>query len=396
MITSPAQRLSAVEEYYFSRKLAEVRALELRGHHIVNLGIGNPDMMPSADTLEALAVALQKSDHHGYQPYRGIPDLRKAISEFLRTSYGVTINPDTELLPLIGSKEGILYTSLAFLNPGDEVLIPDPGYPTYTSVTRLVEAVPRFYALSESTSWQPDLDELESADLGRVKLMWVNYPHMPTGVPADPETFRRLVAFARRHRILLCHDNPYSHIVHQGRPTSILAVPGAAEVAVELNSLSKSHNMAGWRIGWVAGAQDHIDVILKVLSNVESGIFRPLQHAAATALRLPESWHTDLRAQYRRRREHGERLAALLGCDVHPGQVGMFVWARIPDHAQGAEAFSDMLLDKGRIFITPGTVFGSRGDRFIRISLCSPEGVFEEAIRRARQLDAAGKWTEAV
>jgi LL-diaminopimelate aminotransferase len=382
MTIPPAQRLDGVEEYYFSRKLAEIRQMEADGTSIINLGIGSPDMSPSASTIERLSESARAPRHHGYQPYKGIRELRLAIARYYARTYNTEVHPEQEIFPLIGSKEGVLYLSLAFLNEGDIVLIPDPGYPTYSSVTRLVGAVRRGYEVSERTRWLPDFAAIESEGMERVKLMWVNYPHMPTGANPPIEALQQIVDFARRHRILIGFDNPYSAIIHEGSPQSILACSGARDVAVELNSLSKSHNMAGWRIGWAVGAKEHVDAILRVATNIESGMFLPLQHAAVEALNTPDEWYRNLREEYRRRRSHGEAIMQAIGCSIPPGQSGMFVWARIPDGSPGAEAFVDALLKDRRIFLAPGIIFGENGERHVRLSLCSNVDVFQQALAR--------------
>lgn len=387
MIIQTAERLKELKEYYFSIKLKEVRGLLDAGHKVINLGIGSPDLAPSAPTVEALVEASRQENAHGYQPYKGIGPMRKAMAAWYKTTYGVLLDPETEILPLIGSKEGITHISLAFLNPGDEVLIPELGYPSYRSVSEMTGAVVRTYPLKEKESWQPDWEKMEQEDYSRVKLMWMNYPHMPTGAPARVETFEKAVAFAQNHKILLCHDNPYSLILNDHEPFSILSVAGAGEVAVELNSMSKSHNMAGWRVGWVSGAQDYIDPVLKVKSNVDSGMFLGLQQAAVKALENPKEWHNEQNLIYKRRRLLAERIVVALNCSFDPAQSGMFVWAKVPDKLVSTEKLVDHLLYKEHIFLTPGLVFGKKGDRFIRISLCANENQLEEALKRLENFD---------
>ncbi|MEL6842710.1 MAG: aminotransferase class I/II-fold pyridoxal phosphate-dependent enzyme, partial [Bacteroidota bacterium] len=371
--------------YYFARKLRELRARMAAGEDIINLGIGNPDMSPSDSTLKTLVKTAIEPDQHGYQPYKGIPALRQAFADWYVRTYGVSLNPDSEILPLMGSKEGIMHISMAFLNEGDEVLVPNPGYPTYSSVAKLVGAKIRHYDLTEAKSWQPDFDALEQTDLSKVKIMWVSYPHMPTGAAASRELFARLVAFGKKHQILICHDNPYSLVLNP-EPLSIFEVDGAKEVAVELNSLSKSHNMAGWRIGAVSGAADYISTILKVKSNMDSGMFRPLQEAAVTALGNSFEWHGERNEVYRFRRSIAESILRALGCEFQEEQVGMFVWARIPEHAASSEAFSDQVLNEAKVFLTPGFIFGSNGEGYVRISLCTVTPRLQEALTRILEM----------
>ncbi|MEL6650917.1 MAG: aminotransferase class I/II-fold pyridoxal phosphate-dependent enzyme [Bacteroidota bacterium] len=385
MIISAANRLDHVQEYYFARKLRELRARMAAGEDIINLGIGNPDMSPSDSTLKTLVKTAIEPDQHGYQPYKGIPALRQAFADWYVRTYGVSLNPDSEILPLMGSKEGIMHISMAFLNEGDEVLVPNPGYPTYSSVAKLVGAKIRHYDLTEAKSWQPDFDALEQTDLSKVKIMWVSYPHMPTGAAASRELFARLVAFGKKHQILICHDNPYSLVLNP-EPLSIFEVDGAKEVAVELNSLSKSHNMAGWRIGAVSGAADYISTVLKVKSNMDSGMFRPLQEAAVTALGNSFEWHGERNEVYRFRRSIAESILRALGCEFQEEQVGMFVWARIPEHAASSEAFSDQVLNEAKVFLTPGFIFGSNGEGYVRISLCTVTPRLQEALTRILEM----------
>ncbi|MDP5171815.1 MAG: aminotransferase class I/II-fold pyridoxal phosphate-dependent enzyme [Bacteroidia bacterium] len=383
MIVSPAARLQEVSEYYFAKKLRELRERMNKGEDIINLGIGNPDMAPSDDTVKALINSAVEPHHHGYQPYKGIPALRNGFANWYLNTYGVTLDPEQEILPLIGSKEGIMHISMAFLNPGDQVLVPNPGYPTYTSVTRLVEAEPVFYALTEENGWKPDLEALAAQDLSKVKLMWINYPHMPTGTNASLADLEELVAFAQKHQILLCHDNPYSLVLNK-EPRSIFSVPGAWEVAIELNSLSKSHNMAGWRIGMVAGAQPYVDTVMRVKSNMDSGMFLPMQEAAAAALNNSYEWHRARNEEYAERKVIACQLLDTLGCSYATDQAGMFVWASTPDGTDGF-AFTDAVLDETLVFLTPGGIFGSEGNNYVRISLCTPKHRLQEALERIRE-----------
>jgi len=394
MIIKPATRLEHLKEYYFSVKLKEVKALQDAGHDVINLGIGSPDLAPSPETIRTLIASAERQDSHGYQPYKGIAALRRAIAGWYGREYGVALDPETEILPLIGSKEGITHISLAFLDAGDEVLIPELGYPSYRSVSEMVGATVRTYPLVEAQGYQPDWDFLHNADLSRVKLMWVNYPHMPTGAPATRGLFEQLVAFAQDKKILLCHDNPYSLVLNRQKPVSLLSVPGSREVCLELNSMSKSHNMAGWRVGWVSGAKAYLDAVLKVKSNVDSGMFLPLQEAAVTALQNSESWHAERNAAYRSRRELVHQILDQLRCTYRHDQEGLFVWAKAPDQISSVEKLVDELLYQRHIFITPGFVFGQPGDRFIRLSLCTPENRLEqvlERLRTAKILGSAGK-----
>jgi LL-diaminopimelate aminotransferase len=381
MIISQANRLAHVKEYYFARKLRELRSRIANGEDIINLGIGNPDMSPSDETLKSLVQHAVEPSNHGYQPYKGIAALRMAFADWYLRMYGVELSPDEEILPLMGSKEGIMHISLAFLNQGDQVLVPNPGYPTYSSVSKMVGAEIISYELSARTNWYPDFEALERRDLNQVKIMWVNYPHMPTGTPATAELFAKLIAFGKKHQILICHDNPYSLVLNP-EPMSLLSVPGAKEVAIELNSLSKSHNMAGWRTGMVCGAADYMTTILKVKSNMDSGMFQPIQEAAVTALNNNAVWHQERNAEYRFRRSIAERLLEVLGCEFNPDQVGMFLWARIPKTGESSDAFSDRILNQSLVFLTPGFIFGSQGEGYVRLSLCTPKERLQEALGR--------------
>lgn len=383
----PAKRIQHVEEYYFSRKLAEVRSLDRPDAPVINLGIGSPDLAPSEETIQALASSALNPAHHGYQNYKGIPALRRGIAQFYQDTYGVSLQPDQEVLPLMGSKEGIFHISMAFLNEGDEVLIPDPGYPTYASATCLAGGRVRTYAMNESLGWGIDIEALSREDLSRVRIMWVNFPHMPTGRVASMDELSALVDLARKNHFLLVNDNPYSLILND-TPRSLLAVPGAQDVAMELNSLSKSHNMAGWRIGWAAGRREYIDAVLKVKSNMDSGMFLSLQHAAVEALRLGPEWFNQLNEIYRQRRKKGESLLRLLGCTYEENQSGLFLWARVPAVVQDVESWVDELLYGTHVFITPGMVFGEAGRRHVRISLCATEDLMDEALERIRKWQA--------
>lgn len=378
----PAKRLDEVKEYYFSGKLREVRQMMAEGKDVINMGIGSPDLPPSPQVIEAIATAMADAKAHEYQSYQGLPELREAIAAFYNSHFGVSLNPANEILPLMGSKEGIMHISMAFLNEGDKVLIPNPGYPTYTSATKLVGAEPLFYNLSETNNWEPDFNALEALDLKDVKLMWVNYPHMPTGAKGSREMFTKLVAFASRHNILLVNDNPYSFILNEDRPLSIFQAEGAKEVALELNSLSKTFNMAGWRVGMVLGNATLIDAVLKVKSNMDSGMFYGIQKGAIAALQSGSDWFQELNEVYSKRRELIFKLADLLGCTYNHDTAGLFVWARLPAGITDAEAYVDSILLEKHIFLTPGTVFGTAGEGYIRFSLCAPQQVIEKAINR--------------
>lgn len=380
----PADRLASVQEYYFSRKLKEVARLNAEGRDIISLAIGSPDMPPSPQTIETLCREAVKADGHGYQPTIGTPELRKAMSAFYRRWYGVELDASTEIQPLIGSKEGILHVTLAFCNPGDRVLVPNPGYPTYTALSRLLGAEVVNYDLTEAGGWQPDFEQLERMDLSHVKLMWTNYPHMPTGAPARRETYERLVAFAQKHGIVIVNDNPYSFILNEGELLSILQVPGAKDCCIEFNSMSKSFNMPGWRVGMLATNADFITWILKVKTNIDSGTFRALQLAAAEALTTnTDEWHLQANVRtYAPRRAIAEQIMQVLGCTFDARQTGMFLWGRIPDSYATVEELTERVLHEARVFITPGFIFGSNGERYIRISLCAKEERMREALER--------------
>ena len=386
----PASRLASVQEYYFSRKLKEVAQMNAEGKNVISLAIGSPDMPPSEATIDVLCREARKADSHGYQPTVGTPELRRAMAGFYRRWYGVDLDPQTEIQPLIGSKEGILHVTLAFVNPGDEVLVPNPGYPTYTSLSTLLGAKIVNYDLGEDNGWQPDFEALERMDLSRVKLMWTNYPNMPTGANARRETYERLVSFARRHGILIVNDNPYSFILNRGEHLSLLQVPGAKECCIEFNSMSKSHNMPGWRVGMLATNAEFVRWILKVKSNIDSGTFRPLQLAAAQAYENSEEWHWQANVEtYASRRRLAEEIMTTLGCTFDPTQVGMFLWGRIPDSYADVEQLTERVLHDVHVFITPGFIFGSNGSRYIRISLCAKEPQFQEALRRIKGLNSS-------
>ena len=381
---TPAERVNQVSEYYFSRKLKEIAEMKAAGKDVINLGIGSPDLPPSKETIDTLCRHAQRPDVHGYQPYVGIPELRQAFSEWYKEWYKVGLDPKTEVQPLIGSKEGVLHISMAFLNPGDGVLIPNPGYPTYMSVSKLVGARIVNYNLKKELGWYPDFEELEKTDLEGVKLMWVNYPNMPTGADASLGLFEKLVAFGRKHSILIVNDNPYSFILND-TPLSILSIPGAKEVCIELNSLSKSHNMPGWRIAMLASNAQFVQWVLKVKSNVDSGQFLPMQYAAVEALKAPKEWYGSMNDVYRRRRKRAEEIMQMLGCLVDKGQVGLFLWGKIPDGITSGEELSNKILYNSNIFITPGFIFGDLGDKYIRISLCCNEIILDKALERLRK-----------
>lgn len=382
----PADRLSQVAEYYFSRKLKEIDRLNAEGKDIVSLAIGSPDMPPSRQTIDKLCEVARQAGSHGYQPTMGTPELRQAMAGFYKRWYGVSIDPQTEIQPLIGSKEGILHITLAFVNTGDKVLVPNPGYPTYTSLSKLLGAEVVTYNLREDDGWQPDFEQLEAMDLTGVRLMWTNYPNMPTGAPARMETYRRLVSFARRHNIVVVNDNPYSLILNE-KPVSLMQVEGAKDCCIELNSMSKSHNMPGWRVGMCVSNRQFIQWILKVKSNIDSGTFRGIQLAAAEAYNNSDAWHRQANIEtYRRRRSLAEAIMQELGCEYGGDQVGMFLWGRIPDRYATAEELTEKVLHRARVFITPGFIFGSNGERYVRISLCAKDEKMEEALKRIKEM----------
>ena len=406
MIIAPATRTLSVKEYYFSRKNREIARLNQQRaaqglDPVINLGIGSPDGSPSPEAVEALCCCARKDGVHGYQSYTGIPELRQAMADWYQKWYGVALDPSSEIQPLAGSKEGILLLSLAFLNPGDKVLVPDPGYPTYTSATLMCEAELVKYNLTEEGGWYPDFAELEGMDLSGVKLMWVNYPNMPTGAPARREVFEKLVAFARKHRILLVNDNPYSFVLNE--QLSILSVPGARECCLEMNSLSKSHNMAGWRVGMIVGQSDVIRELLKVKTQMDSGMFRGIQEAAVKALQAGPEWYDTLNAEYRRRQEVARRIMDTLGCTYDPAAGGLYVWGRIPempgqlgqagtpgpDQLSPAQVLSDRILYEAGVFLTPGFIFGKNGSNYLRISLCANVPTLERALGKVRKMQQA-------
>ena len=375
-----ADRLLTVEEYYFSKKLREVNALKLNGAPIINLGIGSPDLAPPKGVITAITKSMSDASAHKYQSYQGLPELRSAISGFYKAHYDIMLNPETQVLPLIGSKEGIMHISMAYLNKGDAVLIPNPGYPTYMSVTKLVGAIPVFYDLKPASNWQPDLVSLNAMDVSKIKLMWVNYPHMPTGTLVDKEILKGLVDFAKKNDILLVNDNPYSFILND-YPFSIFNIEGADEVCLELNSLSKTFNMAGWRVGMLIGAKAYINSVIKVKSNMDSGMFYGIQKGAIEALNSPKNWFSDLNFIYSERRKLIWELATALNCNFEKNTSGMFVWAKLPDGISSL-SFIDKMLKDYNLFIAPGNIFGSNGEGYIRFSLCAPEEVIKEAIKR--------------
>ena len=383
-MVKPADRLSLVQEYYFSRKLKEVAQMNAEGKDVISLAIGSPDMPPSEKTIEKLCEVAHEPSAHGYQPTIGIPELRKAMAQYYKRWFNVDLDAATEIQPLIGSKEGILHITLALCNPGDEVLIPNPGYPTYTSLSKLLGQKIVYYNLLEQNAWQPDWNQLEALDTSRVKLMWTNYPNMPTGGDAMAETYEHLVAFAKERNIVIVNDNPYSFIINS-HPRSILQVPGAKECCIELNSMSKSHNMPGWRVGLCASNKEFISWILKVKSNIDSGTFRGLQLAAAEAYGNSDEWHHNANfTTYKRRREIAEEIMTTLGCSFDPNQVGMFLWGRIPDCYENCEHLTEKVLHEARVFITPGFIFGSNGNRYVRISLCAKDENMRIALERIR------------
>lgn len=384
----PADRLGNVNEYYFSRKLKEVARMNAEGMDIISLGIGSPDLPPSERTIEVLCENAKRSDSHGYQPTTGIPELRRAMADWYKRWYNVDLNPDTEIQPLIGSKEGILHVTLALVNPGEQVLVPNPGYPTYTSLNKILGSEIVNYDLCEKNHWQPDFETLEKMDLSKVKVMWTNYPNMPTGANASMELFEKLVDFARRHNLVIVNDNPYSFILNK-KPLSILNVPGAKECCIEFNSMSKSHNMPGWRVGMMATNATFIQWVLKIKSNIDSGTFRPLQLAAAEAYNNTPEWHEAANYEvYSHRRCLAECIMGELGCTFDKEQVGMFLWGKIPECYENVEDLTEKVLHEAKVFIAPGFIFGSNGKRYIRISLCAKEDKLEEALKRIQLMNS--------
>ena len=372
---TPANRVGSVQEYYFSRKLKEVAEMNAAGKNVINLGVGSPDLPPSERTIETLCEHARQPNEHGYQPYVGIPELRKGFADWYKKWYDVDLDPKTEIQPLIGSKEGILHISLAFLNPGEGVLVPNPGYPTYSSVSKLVEANLISYELKEELGWQPDFDELEKMDLSNVKLMWTNYPNMPTGANASMELYEKLVAFGKKHGIIICNDNPYSFILNE-YPSSILSVPGAKDICIEMN----------WRMAMLASNAQFVQWVLRVKSNIDSGQFKPMQYAAVEALSAPKEWYDNMNQVYRSRRNLAGQIMRTLGCEYDEKQVGMFLWGKIPAGAKGSEAIADRVLYEANVFLTPGFIFGSQGERYIRISLCCKNETLEEALKRVKKI----------
>ena len=385
MIIKPAERTNSVSEYYFSKKLQEIDQMNRQGLNVISLGVGAPDRMPPKDAISTLVSEAQNPKNHAYQSYKGIKEMRDGFAAWYKRFYHVELDPDKEIQPLAGSKEGILLLSLAFLNKGDKVLVPNPGYPTYSSASKLVEAEIISYDLKEDRGWMPDFETLENMDLGRVKLMWTNYPNMPTGANATPELYERLVDFARRKNLVIVNDNPYSFILNE-KPISILSVPGAKECCIEFNSMSKSHNMPGWRIGMLASNPEFVQWILKVKSNIDSGMFRAMQLAAATALEAEADWYDGNNRNYRNRRHLAGEIMKALGCTYDEKQVGMFLWGKIPDSCKDVEELTEKVLHEARVFITPGFIFGSNGARYIRISLCCKDNKLAEALERIKRI----------
>jgi aspartate/methionine/tyrosine aminotransferase len=381
LLIEPASRIQGLEEYYFSSKLKEIRQMNATGIPVINLGIGSPDQPPAPDVIEELQNQSVLADVHGYQAYQGIPELRKGFAAWYKDHYEAELDPDSEILPLFGSKEGLMHIAMAFLGEGDEALVPDPGYPAYAAVTRLAGARVKSYPLLPENDWLPDLNFIETMGLHRTKVMWVNYPHMPTGKKATRRLFEELVSFARQHKILLVNDNPYSFILND-EPLSLLSVPGAKETALELNSLSKSHNMAGWRIGMVAGRKEYLDYLIRFKSQMDSGMFKPMQMAAAKALSLGKEWYQEVNRVYADRKVAVHQLFDYLGCKYSLDQSGLFVWARIPEKEESGRALSERILQGSRVFITPGFIFGAQGERYIRASLCQPKEVILQAYER--------------
>lgn len=381
MEIAKSKRLDGIGEYYFSQKLREIEQLNKAGKNIINLGIGSPDLPPHLSIIKVLQEQAGLENTHAYQSYKGVPAFRNAIANWYQTQYRVSLNPDTQILPLLGSKEGIMHICMTYLNEGDQVLIPNPGYPTYTSAVKLAGGTPIYFDLTEEGNWEPNFESLAAIDLSRVKLMWVNYPQMPTGKKTSIELFEKLIAFGQQHQILICHDNPYSFILND-EPMSLLSLPGAMDTAIELNSLSKSHNMAGWRVGMLCGAAERINEVLTFKSNMDSGMFLPVQHAAAAALSLGTEWYKSVNEVYAKRREKVFELLQTLQCTYSINQVGMFVWAKVPAGIKDGYELSDQVLYNSNVFITPGGIFGSAGNQFIRVSLCGSIEKFEEAIQQ--------------
>lgn len=384
MIIQPADRLSDVQEYYFSKKLKEIRKLNAEGKNIINLGIGSPDLAPSEATIDALIETAKDDKSHGYQSYTGTPEFRGAIADWAKRTYNINFDGNGEILPLMGSKEGILHISMAFLNPGDKVLVPNPGYPTYSSVTNLVQAEIEYYDLDEANGWNIDIEALKKKDFSNIKLLWLNFPHMPTGAQADEKVLKELIALAKEKEFLIINDNPYSLILNP-EPRSIFNLEGAKEVALELNSFSKSHNMAGWRIGWLTGDESYLSTILRVKSNMDSGMFLGLQRAAIKALSNTTEWHDNQNNIYKTRKDLIGEIFNYLNVSYDPNSVGMFVWGKVPDELENVSQLVDDVLYKADVFITPGFIFGSNGSRYIRASLCANEANIKEAFKRIKE-----------
>ncbi len=379
----PSSRITGLEEYYFSTKLKQIREMNLSGEQVINLGIGSPDQAPHESVVEELSIRSHDQKAHGYQPYQGIPELRQAFSGWYSRSYGVDLDPESQILPLFGSKEGLMHIAMSFLSPGDAALVPDPGYPAYSAVTRLAGAKVISYPLLPENNWMPDLNFIELMGLHQVKVMWVNYPHMPTGKRATRELFAELVSFARCHNILLVNDNPYSFILNED-PISILAVPDAIDTCIELNSLSKSHNMAGWRIGMVAGRKEYLDYLMRFKSQMDSGMFKPMQYAAVKALEAGPEWYEGINSVYRERKVIAQELLDYLKCTYDKDQSGLFVWAKIPSDEISGQVLADRILAEKRVFITPGFIFGPQGDQYVRVSLCQPKEIISSALDRIK------------
>jgi len=381
MIIKPSNRIGEVKAYYFATKLAEIAKMNLTGEQVINMGIGSPDLKPHESVLEALTTASHDTDANKYQSYKGLPALRQAFADHYGRQLDVCVNPDTEVLPLIGSKEGIMHIAMSFLNEGDEVLVPNPGYPSYKVTTELAGATPILYNLEESLNWLPDLQKLSEQDLSKVKMMWINYPNMPTGAKASLDFYKNLVAFANKHNILICHDNPYNYILNE-QPLSIFNVAGAKDCCLELTSLSKAYNMAGWRVGALVGAKDYVDVVMRFKSNMDSGMYKPVQIAAAKALALSQDWFDEINAVYEVRRKKVREIFDLLDCNYSEDTAGLFVWAKAPDYIADVPAWVDDMLQEANVFITPGFIFGSQGERYLRIALCSPIEDYKSALHR--------------
>jgi aspartate/methionine/tyrosine aminotransferase len=386
MIIPAAHRLENMSEYYFSFKLEQIRKMNLEGEPVINLGIGSPDLAPRLEVQEAAIRALRSEKNHGYASYRSLPEFRKALADWYEQLYAVSLDPNHEILPLLGSKEGLFYLAMAFLNPGDQALVPNPGYPAYAAVTRLAGAEPVSYSLSESEKWHPDWAQINQMDLSKVKLMWVNYPHMPTGASGSAELFEKIIEFGKTHKILICHDNPYGQVLNQTKPLSILGFDRQLEVAVELNSFSKAFNMAGWRVGTLMARREILDTVLKVKSNVDSGMFLPVQLGAIEALGSPESWHQERNQVYQERKEMAQKIFDKIGFSYDPNQVGLFIWAKAPSSVVNVEQRIEQILNRVRVFLTPGFIFGTQGERYARCSLCAPVEKLSEALSRLEAL----------